>query len=131
MLLGTTLPSPPSDVSSDPPVANPSPAADPSPPPPPQLHWIIRHSDLMEDVAAQAPDDWRNIGTMLDIHFSQLNSFSRQYQADPMDCYRAVFHHWETSKKDHPFTWDTIVKILKSDVVKRRDLAAKIKKKYL
>ncbi|XP_003382605.1 PREDICTED: polyubiquitin-like [Amphimedon queenslandica] len=127
--LGTTLPTPPSDVSFHPPVANLSPAADP--PPPPQLHWINRHSDLMKDVAAQAPDQWRNIGTMLDIHFSQLNSFRDQFNADPMACYSAVFQYWQTSIRNHPFTWNTIVEVLESDVVLRRDLAAKIREKYL
>ncbi|XP_019848985.1 PREDICTED: uncharacterized protein LOC109580369 isoform X2 [Amphimedon queenslandica] len=58
------------------------------------LPAVPRESELMNDVAAKAPDQWKNIGTMLDIQFSQLNSFSMQYHADPMDCYRAVFQHW-------------------------------------
>ena len=84
----------------------------------------------MEDVAAKAPDLWRNIGTMLDIHVSHLNSFNIQWLAKPTDCYLAVFDYWKANNCP-PFTWETIVEVLESDVVHRCDLAAEIRRKYL
>ena len=100
-----------------------------SPPPPPPA--VPRQRDLMNDVAAKARDKWLMVGTMLGIDSSVLYSFRDQYNADPMACYLAVFHHWKTSIDCLPYTWDTIVEALESAVVHRRDIGVAIREKYL
>ena len=110
-----------------PPTAAAAAAAAPPPPPP----AVPRQSDLMNDVAAQSLDKWMFVGTMLGIHSSVLYSFRDQYNANPMACYLAVFHHWQTSIDCPPYTWDTIAEVLESDVVQRRDIGVAIRRKYL
>ena len=87
----------------------------------------------MADVAAKARNQWKNVGTMLDIDASVLHSFGAQYNADPMDCFRAIFSQWKTNCNTScpPFTWLTIIEVLESDVVQRRDLAFELRRKYL
>ncbi|XP_019862803.1 PREDICTED: uncharacterized protein LOC109591517 [Amphimedon queenslandica] len=80
--------------------------------PPPLPPPIPKERHLMNDVAAKAPEKWMN-------------------KSNPMACYLAVFHHWQTSIDCPPFTWDTIVEVLESDVVHRHDLAVAIRRKYL
>uniref|UniRef100_A0A1X7STP1 Ubiquitin-like domain-containing protein n=1 Tax=Amphimedon queenslandica TaxID=400682 RepID=A0A1X7STP1_AMPQE len=99
--------------------------------PPPLPPPIPKERHLMNDVAAKAPEKWMVVGTMLDIHSSVLYSIDIQNKSNPMACYLAVFHHWQTSIDCPPFTWDTIVEVLESDVVHRHDLAVAIRRKYL
>ena len=84
----------------------------------------------MEEVAAKAPDQCMNIGTMLDIEQHVLDGIKLQYSPDLMGCYRAVFNHWKINTP-LSYTWATIVEVLESEVVQKNDLAAKIRRKYL
>ena len=84
----------------------------------------------MNDVAAKARDQWMNFGTMLDIDSSVLYSFKSRHNADPIACYRDVFTQWKATTI-YPYTWATVVKILKSNLIGRHDLAAEIKGKHM
>ena len=96
----------------------------------PPLVVAPKVSELMEEVAAKALDQWPNIGIMLDIEQHVLNGFKYQYHSEPRECYSAVFNHWRINTP-LPYTWATIVEVLESEVVQRNDLAAKIRRKYL
>ena len=86
--------------------------------------------DLMDDVAAEAPDQWMNVGIKLRISFECLNSIDKQHHGDPMRCYAAVFSKWK-STGTLAYTWETIINVLESNLVKKIDLAKTIKKKYM
>lgn len=113
------------------PMLAPLPAASLPPPLPPPPLAVPKERDLMNDVAAKALDKWLIVGTMLGIHSSVLYSFRDRHNADPIACYLAVFHHWQTSIDCLPYTWDTIAEVLEMEAVHRRDLAAAIRRKYL
>ncbi|XP_003386183.1 PREDICTED: polyubiquitin-C-like [Amphimedon queenslandica] len=87
-------------------------------------------SELMEEVAAKAPRECMNIGTMLEIEQHVLDGIKVQHSSNFMECYRAVFNHWKDTTP-RPYTWATIVEVLESGVVQRNDLAEEIKRKYL
>ena len=89
-----------------------------------------KDSELMNDVAAKAPDQWMNFGTMLDIDSSVLYSFKARHNANLIACYRDVFAWWRVTTI-HPYTWATVVEILKSDIIGRHDLAAEIRRKHM
>ncbi|XP_019856840.1 PREDICTED: polyubiquitin-like [Amphimedon queenslandica] len=131
LILGTApAPAMPETIPPTSPILSPLPtAAAPLPPPPPLA--VPKERDLMNDVAAKALDKWLIVGTMLGIHSSVLYSFRDQHNADPIACYLAVFHHWQTSIDCPPYTWDTIAEVLEMEAVHRCDLAAAIRKKYL
>ena len=125
------------DLHLDPsPVCNPSPIIDPPPhvdppqviDPPPVVRPKV--SELMNDVAAKAPDQWMNFGTMLDIDSSVLDSLKARHNADPIACYRDVFTQWKAITTP-PYTWETVVEILESGLIERLDLAAEIKRKHI
>ena len=84
----------------------------------------------MNDVAAKAPDQWMNFGTMLDIDSSVLYGFKAKHNADPIACYRDVFTQWKYTTI-HPYTWATVVEILELSLIERLDLAAEIKRKHM
>ena len=86
--------------------------------------------NLMNDVAAKAPDQWMNVGIMLRISYERLNSIDNQHRGDPMRCYAAVFSEWEKIGT-LAYTWETIINVLESNLVKKIDLAKTIKKKYM
>ena len=84
--------------------------------------------DLMDDVAAEAPDQWMNVGIKLGISYPRLNAIKTQND-NAEACFAAVFHEWK-SAGTIPYTWKTIANVLESKLVKRLDLAETIKKKY-
>ncbi|XP_019857535.1 PREDICTED: uncharacterized protein LOC109585835 [Amphimedon queenslandica] len=87
-------------------------------------------ADLMNDVAAKAPDKWRSVAIMLSISPEHVTAISDQYRDDPNSCYTAVFQKWKQTQK-RPYTWSTVVEVLKSNLVNRQDLAEAITRKYL
>ena len=86
--------------------------------------------NLMDDVAATAPDQWMNVGIKLGFSYEHLNSIDNQHRGDPMRCYAAVFSEWKSTGA-LAYTWETIINVLESNLVKKIDLAKTIKKKYM
>lgn len=120
----------PSPVIDQSPIIDPPPHVDPPQviDPPPVVRPKV--SELMNDVAAKAPDQWKFFGTMLDIDAAVLNSFEAQHKAEPRACYLDVFTQWKATT-NHPYTWATVVEILESEVIGKHDLAVEIKRKYM
>ena len=87
-------------------------------------------ADLMNDVAAKAPDKWKSVAIMLKISPEWVTAISDQYRDDPDSCYSAVFQKWKQAQ-ECPYTWSTVVEVLRSNLVNRQDLAATITRKYL
>ena len=78
--------------------------------------------DLLRRIASKAMDKWELIGLELDIEQHQLNTIT---DPDPMKCYSEVFSLWQ-KQADCPFTWGTIIEVLRSPVVRENALAQEI-----
>ena len=80
--------------------------------------------DLLNRVASKAMDKWDMVGLQLGIKEHQLNTISTKHQ-DTIRRYSNVFSLWE-NKADPPYTWRTIVGVLRAPIVGREDLAIEI-----
>ena len=67
------------------------------------------------------------IGIGLGIDTSTLNAIDQQYR-NPNDCYLAVFDKWLRTTVNPQ--WETILQVLGTPAVDRRDLALKIREKH-
>ena len=74
-------------------------------------------------MAARATDKWEWIGLQLDIEYHQLKTISKSQ--DYRSCYAEVFSMWQKSG-DPPFTWATIIEVLKAPIVGEDQLAKEL-----
>ena len=79
--------------------------------------------DLLNKVACKTRDKWEMMGLALGIELDQLNSFAK-YE-NPIKCYTEVFSTWKKNT-DPPFTWATVIKLLKLPIVGETELAKEI-----
>ena len=80
--------------------------------------------DLLNRVASRARDKWDMVGLQLGIEEQQLNTISMEHR-DPIRRYSNVFSLWK-NKADQPYTWRTIVGVLRAPIVERENLAIEI-----
>ena len=80
-------------------------------------------NELLNKVAAKATDKWERIGLQLDIEYHQLNTISSDQ--DHITCYAKVFSMWQ-KRGDPPFTWATIIEVLKAPIVGENQLAKEL-----
>ena len=67
-------------------------------------------ADLMVHVALKIPTKWYQVGILLRIETTTLNTFKEQSN-DPIQLSIMVYEQWEKELKV-PFTWETIVSTL-------------------
>ena len=80
--------------------------------------------DLLNRVASKATNKWDMVGLQLGIEEHQLDAISTEHR-EPIRCYSKVFTLWK-NKTDPPYTWRTIVGVLRASIVGREDLAIEI-----
>ena len=80
--------------------------------------------DLLNRVASKAMDKWDMVGLQLGIEEHQISTISTEHR-DAIRCYSNVFTLWK-NKADPPYTWRTIVGVLRAPIVGREDLAIEI-----
>ena len=79
----------------------------------------------MNEVAAQIPAKWHQVGTQLNLAPSDLECLPA---SDSHRCFTSVFTTWE--KQDtKPYTWFTIIDVLKTPAVGESHLAKVITSK--
>ena len=84
--------------------------------------------DLMNEVAAQIPGKWRDVGLQLGVDQSILKGIATISQGDTNLCYSNVFTQWKNqTSTTHPYTWSRLVQALKTPAVGEQRLADKIK----
>ena len=66
--------------------------------------------DLMVHVACEIPTKWYQVGVLLKIKTSTLNTFEKEISDQVRLCIM-VFEQWEKEQKV-PFTWETIISTL-------------------
>ena len=80
--------------------------------------------ELMRRVASRATDKWEMIGLELDIEQHQLNTIQSSH-LNAIHRFSRVFKLWQ-NQADPPFTWSTIVGVLRSPIVGENSLAQEI-----
>ena len=81
-------------------------------------------TDLLDKVAASANEKWKIVGLKFKISLQQLNSIDEKYKQAIL-CYAEVFQLWK-NKGDPPFTWGTIIDVLKAPSVGEAQLATEL-----
>ena len=79
--------------------------------------------DLMSKVAAKTPDKWMQIGVQLGIDVNQLNAIESKRRTDTNSIFIDVFSAWEKQHGNMPYTWSTVINVLKSPAVGENALA--------
>ena len=72
---------------------------------------------------------WYNIGLHLDIPYTTLDCFMRNY-TDPLDLMREMLKHWIKASVDPHPTWKVVVTALRSPLVNEKNVAAQLESKY-
>ena len=84
----------------------------------------------MNEVAAEIPGKWRDVGLQLGVDQGVLGGIATISSGDTNLCYSNVFTQWKNQNSTaHPYTWLTIVHALQAPAVKEERLASKIKTK--
>lgn len=83
------------------------------------------HSDLMNYVAAELPTQWQAVGIQLGLSIPKIKDIERSNHNDSIRCFSAVFWEWE-NQRTAPYTWETMLKALRSDSVKENRVAERI-----
>ena len=84
----------------------------------------VKIRDLMNKVADQCRDKWKLVGILLNISYSRLNAIENKYH-ESLHCFAEVFDIWKLQGR-LPYTWATIIDVLKSPAVAEERLALKI-----
>ena len=87
------------------------------------LNLELTHKDLSELVISQLSSKWYKVGLALELTPGQLNDIEGNHQG-----ISDVFQIWEDSGKK-PFTWQTLLSVLRSPDVNEYELANQLQKK--
>ena len=83
--------------------------------------------ELMNQVGSVIPEKWRSFGRQLKLSESVLESIHMNNLAKSQDCFSTVFATWRRQLSS-PYTWETVVRVLKSPEIKEVRIATAIKK---
>ena len=82
----------------------------------------------MNRVAARCMNKWKLVGIQLEIDDAQLKSIRpSSCETDQQLCFMEVFNHWK-SKGSPPYTWSTIIDVLKTSSVGEEKVARDLEK---
>ena len=79
---------------------------------------------LLYEVGQDCPDKWRVIGVQLNIPEYELEAIAHMNLL-PIGCHHKVFDFWRKAITS-PYSWATIIDVLKSPAVNERSLAIKV-----
>ena len=81
------------------------------------------------DVAAVVSVSWKNIAVQLELSAADIGHIEKEEGGKVVDCFREVFILWER-KDTRPYTWATMIAVLKSGCVGENRIANKLEMKY-
>ena len=85
---------------------------------------LLTLSVFMIHIGSQMPSKWRMFGVLLDIPWSELDTYPAH---SCVDCFAHVFDTWE--KKGSPeFSWETVISVLESPLLQERRLSHKVRR---
>ena len=88
--------------------------------------------ELLNEVAAVIPAKWRAVGTMLKVPSGMLDAIQAQGHGAPnagLHCFGYMLEEWR-SRRTCPYTWDTLISVLRSTSVGEVALAEKLAKTH-
>ena len=89
-------------------------------------------SDLMNEVAAEIPQKWRDVGLQLGLDQNELDGIAIESPGDTNHWYSKVFTRWKNKNSAaHPYTWSTVVHVLQTPAVQEERLANMIKTRHI
>ena len=86
---------------------------------------------LMNSVAVKTRSKWFEIGVQLGFTPDKLNALDKQHRGDSNLIFADIFSTWEKQPRNMPFTWSTVIDVLKSPLVGEITLAQNIQESTL
>ena len=85
------------------------------------LEKLPKQSDLLNQVAANASNEWENLGLQLDIKYHQLETLADKHRNN-VSRFAEMFELWR-KRGSPPYTWATIIDALRAKIVGNISLA--------
>ena len=88
-------------------------------------------ADLLEEVGSEVLAEWQIFALQLGVHSSAIEGIERTEKGDSKTCIFKALAQWEKSPSPkRPYTWRTVVQVLRTQIIDRPDLASRIEEKY-
>ena len=78
--------------------------------------------DLQRQVIAKIPHQWHPVGIGLCVPWAELEALKEEYPHDVKKCFLHVVEKWRR-RSDPPFTWNTLLEVLRSNALQEIALA--------
>lgn len=72
---------------------------------------------------------WKEIAIELELSSTEIDRIAMECRDSIQECFRRVFDRWQRDSR-RPFTWDTIIAVLESQVVSENTLAQQLREKF-
>ena len=93
------------------------------------LNYDPKNTDLLNEVAAEIPTLWREIGLELGLADHHLDCIETEQNRKQIRCFGEVLRSWR-EQQTAPYTWETIIRALQTKAVGQYKLAQTLKKKF-
>ena len=91
------------------------------------LHSAPEFADLMNEVATEIPDKWKEVAIGLGLTPSDIKRIETDIPTQKSNlCYIEVFDTWK--KSDKKYTWETLLKTLRTKLVNTPSLATALER---
>ena len=88
-------------------------------------------ADLLEEVGSEVLAEWQVFALQLGVRSSAIEGIEKTERGDPKRCIFKALAQWEKSPSPkHPYTWHTVVQVLRKQIIDRPDVASRIEEKY-
>ena len=93
------------------------------------LHSTPELGDLMNEVATEIPDKWKEVAIGLGLTASDIKRIETDIPTQKSNlCYIEVFDTWKKSDKKK-YTWETLLKTLRTKLVNTPSLATALERR--
>ena len=93
------------------------------------LGYEPKDIDLLNEVAAEIPTLWREMGLELGLSHHHLDCIETEQNRKQIRCFGEVLRSWR-EQQTAPYTWETIIQVLQTKGVSQYKLAQILKKKF-
>ena len=93
------------------------------------LRYEPKDIDLLNEVAAEIPTLWREIGLELGLSHRHLDCIETEQNKKQIRCFGEVLRSWR-EQQTAPYTWETIIRALQTKAVCQYKLVQILKKKF-
>jgi hypothetical protein len=77
------------------------------------IEWQSQEGKKRLRIKQSISSKWKEVGILLEIDKSLLDSWEKQYFHDSLECCNAVFSYWLNNPcKSYPCTWDGVCRLL-------------------